>query len=146
MSKDHGPRLDDQICFRLYAAARLVTRLYQPFLDALGITYPQYIVLMILWEQEPCRATDIGQRAFLHSNTLTPLLRRLEEQGLIVRERSITDERSLNIFLTDKGRALEFHCAGLSESLMQDSSWNHNDFKQLRQLLDLLLNTLSKPE
>ena len=140
-----GLRLEHQLCFRLYASSRLITRLYQPLLEPLGLTYPQYIVLMILWEHEPCRATDIGTRAYLQSNTLTPLLRRLEEQGLIVRERSALDERSLNISLTEKGRALEFRCTGMSEALLQGPSLDLSQFDQLRRQLDVVLNTLSKP-
>ncbi len=89
--------LEHQICFPLYAASRLLTRLYQPLLEPLGLTYPQYIVLMILWEDAPCTVSHIGERAQLASNTLTPLLKRLEQSGLVQRERSSDDERVVDL-------------------------------------------------
>jgi hypothetical protein len=86
-------RLDLQLCFRLYAASRLITRLYQPLLEPMGITYPQYIVLMILWEDAPCSVLHIGDRALLNTNTLPPLLKRLEQQGLVLRLRACRTRR-----------------------------------------------------
>ena len=98
--------LDQQICFSLYAASRLVTRLYQPLLDPLGLTYPQYVVLMILWEDAPCAVSQVGARALLNTNTLTPLLKRLETLGYVKRRRSREDERVVELHLTPAGRAL----------------------------------------
>ena len=98
--------LDRQICFSLYAASRLVTRLYQPLLEPLGLTYPQYVVLMILWEDAPCAVSQVGARALLNTNTLTPLLKRLETLGYVKRRRSREDERVVELHLTPAGRAL----------------------------------------
>jgi DNA-binding MarR family transcriptional regulator len=110
-------RLDGQLCFRLYAASRLITRLYQPLLDPLGLTYPQYIVLMILWADAPCPVSSIGERALLNTNTLTPLLKRLEQQGLVQRQRRLEDERVVEIHLTESGRALRSRCASVPAEL-----------------------------
>jgi DNA-binding MarR family transcriptional regulator len=103
--------LDRQICFSLYAGSRLLTRLYQPLLEPLGLTYPQYIVMMVVWEDAPCAVSHVAQRALLNTNTLTPLLKRLEQAGLIERQRSTSDERIVEIHLTPSGRALRKHAA-----------------------------------
>ncbi|NNM52046.1 MAG: MarR family transcriptional regulator [Pseudomonadales bacterium] len=138
------PRLKDQICFRLYAASRLVTRLYQPLLEPLGLTYPQYIVLMILWEQSPQRVSDIGQLAMLNSNTLTPLLKRLEEQGFILRQRDQQDERVVMVSLTAQGLALQESCRLIPQLLLNDNHLESSELDLLRQQLDQLLAVLSK--
>lgn len=126
-------RLDDQLCFSLYTASRLVTRAYRPLLDALGITYSQYIVLIALWEyereyergarptsahDEPLSLADLGRRLKLDSGTLTPLLRRLESAGLITRRRAEYDERQLLVALTDAGRELEAKAQRVPASLL----------------------------
>jgi DNA-binding MarR family transcriptional regulator len=118
-----GLRLDQQLCFPLYAASRLVTRLYQPLLEPFGLTYPQYVVLMILWEDAPCSVSHIGERALLNSNTLTPLLKRLEQLGYASRTRSRTDERMVEVSLTEAGRALEGRCACVPESLIDQVNY-----------------------
>ncbi len=140
------PRLKDQICFRLYAASRLITRLYQPLLEPLGLTYPQYIVLMILWEQSPQRVSDIGQLAMLNSNTLTPLLKRLEEQGFILRQRDQQDERVVMISLTAQGQHLQESCRMIPQVLLNHSHLDASELVLLRQQLDQLLAVLSKAE
>jgi DNA-binding MarR family transcriptional regulator len=114
---DDKLRLDRQLCFPLYAASRLVTRLYKPLLDPLGLTYPQYIVLLALWEDAPCSVSRIGERLLLNSNTLTPLLKRLEQLGYLCRTRRATDERVVEISLTDAGLALKSRCACIPERL-----------------------------
>ena len=86
-------RLDDQLCFAIHAASRAMVAAYQPLLQALGVTYPQYLVLLILWEEDGARVSRIGQRLFLDSATLTPLLKRLEKRALVERQRSVEDER-----------------------------------------------------
>ena len=88
-------KLENQICFPVYAASRLITREYQPLLDKLGITYPQYLVLMVLWENDRLQVNDIAKKLILNTNTITPLLKRMEKQGLIIRKRSEQDERSV---------------------------------------------------
>ena len=98
--------LDDQLCFALYAASRAVTGLYRPMLDELGLTYPQYLVLLVLWEHGDRPVKDLGSALQLDYGTLSPLLKRLEANGLVRRERRPDDERSVRVALTDEGRAL----------------------------------------
>jgi DNA-binding MarR family transcriptional regulator len=101
-----GLALDDQLCFALYAAQRAMTRAYAPLLEPLGITYPQYLVMIVLWEEDGASVKRIGERLALDSGTLTPLLKRLEQQGLVARRRSEEDERVVHIDLTQAGKAL----------------------------------------
>ena len=99
-------RLDRQLCFALYGAANRVTRLYRPLLDALGLTYPQYLAMLVLWEESPRTVGALGAALDLESSTLTPLLKRLEAQGLVARRRDPGDERRVIVALTDAGAAL----------------------------------------
>ena len=100
-------QLDNQICFRLYTAARLITQAYTPMLNELGITYPQYLVLMVLWEQDSQPVNDIAHRLLLETNTVTPLLQRMEKLGIVVRKRGKEDKRQQIVSLTKKGRDME---------------------------------------
>ena len=99
-------KLDNQLCFRLYSAARLMTGAYHPYLDPLGITYPQYLVLLVLWEKDKQPVCDIGKRLLLDTNTMTPLLQRMEKAGLITRTRGKEDTRQRIVALTKEGKAL----------------------------------------
>jgi DNA-binding MarR family transcriptional regulator len=137
-------RLDQQVCFPLYATSRLVTRLYQPLLEPLGLTYPQYIVLMILWEESPCPVSQIGARALLASNTLTPLLKRLEQQGLVQRTRATHDERVVTITLTEAGQALRTQCACIPLQLFERIGYPLEDAQQLKALLESLMGRLTR--
>jgi len=101
-----GLSLDEQLCFALYSASRAITARYRPMLDELGITYPQYLVLLVLWESGPTTVTQLGHRLQLDSGTLSPLLKRLEANGLVSRHRRPDDERSVEIRLTTKGRRM----------------------------------------
>ncbi|MFJ6080219.1 MarR family winged helix-turn-helix transcriptional regulator [Streptomyces sp. NPDC092369] len=103
--------LDDQLCFALYAASRAVTARYRPLLDELGLTYPQYLVMLVLWEQDSISVRDLGASLQLESSTLSPLLKRLEASGLVRRERRAEDERSVAIRLTESGAALRERAA-----------------------------------
>ncbi|MEO5607444.1 MAG: MarR family transcriptional regulator [Polaromonas sp.] len=105
--------LDNQLCFALYSTSLAMTRLYKPLLDALGVTYPQYLVLLVLWEQEDLSVSELGERLLLDSGTLTPLLKRLEAARLVRRQRSAQDERRVHITLTDAGRQLKARAAGI---------------------------------
>ena len=102
-----GLKLSDQLCFVTYSAAQAFTRVYKPLLDPLGLTYPQYLVLLVLWEGDNIPVKDIGQRLFLDSGTLTPLLKRLQAAGIVERTRDVEDERQVRITLTQKGRDLQ---------------------------------------
>lgn len=141
---DRYLRLDNQICFPLYAASRLVTRLYQPLLEPLGLTYPQYIVLLILWEDAPCTVSHIGQRAQLATNTLTPLLKRMELLGIIERTRATDDERVVNVSLTRKGKALKVKCACVPEELFKRAGYPLEQSLALKNQLDALLKHLQQ--
>jgi DNA-binding MarR family transcriptional regulator len=105
--------IDDQLCFALYAASRAVTARYRPLLDALGLTYPQYLVMLVLWEQDSISVRDLGTALQLESSTLSPLLKRLEAGGLLRRERRRDDERSVAIRLTDTGEWLRERAAAV---------------------------------
>lgn len=100
-------KLENQLCFRLYSASRLVTQAYRPLLEPLGLTYPQYLVLLVLWEHNRLTVGEIGERLMLETNTLTPLLQRMESEGLIVRKTGKNDSRQKVIALTPKGKRLE---------------------------------------
>ncbi|OCC27679.1 MarR family transcriptional regulator [Leptospira interrogans serovar Canicola] len=98
--------LENQVCFPLYACSRALTAIYRPILEELGITYPQYLVLLILWKEDGCSVKEIGKKLYLDSGTLTPLLKRLEDSEFVIRKRSIEDERSVEIYLSAKGKKL----------------------------------------
>jgi len=104
-------KLENQLCFPVYAASRLIIRQYQPFLDKIGITYPQYLVMLVLWEQDGISVNEITQKLILNTNTVTPLLKRMESLGLITRARSGEDERKVVITLTERGRELKEQAA-----------------------------------
>ena len=103
-------KLENQMCFPLYAAAREVTKLYRPYLDALNLTYTQYITMMVMWNQKEITVKALGEKLFLDSGTMTPVLKSLEAKGYVTRKRSTTDERSVSVFLTDSGEKLK-ECA-----------------------------------
>ncbi|WP_429946194.1 MarR family transcriptional regulator [Bibersteinia trehalosi] len=104
-------KLSNQLCFPLYAVSKEITRCYTPFLDKLDLTYPQYLAMLVLWENDAISVNQIGARLYLDSGTLTPLLKRLQAKGLVERTRSQTDERSVIIRLTEQGKALEAQAA-----------------------------------
>ena len=106
-------KLDNQLCFRLYTASRLITQAYYPYLTEIGLTYPQYLVMMVLWEQDGQPVNDIARRLYLETNTVTPLLKRMEAAGLVAREKESADGRKVIIRLTEAGRALEKRASGV---------------------------------
>ncbi|NHZ83090.1 MarR family transcriptional regulator [Massilia sp. CCM 8695] len=110
--------LENQFCFALYSASHAMTKTYKPMLDRLGLTYPQYLVMLVLWEQDAILVKDIGARLFLDSGTLTPLLKRLEGNGLLSRNRDPHDERQVRIVLTEQGRALRAQAEAIPEQVL----------------------------
>ncbi len=104
--RDPWLKLDQQLCFALYSSSLAMTKLYKPLLAPLGLTYPQYLVMLVLWEAQGLSVSQVGQRLSLDSGTLTPLLKRLEQQGLLERRRASDDERRVDVFLTPAGLAL----------------------------------------
>ena len=112
-------QLDRQLCFALYSASLAMTKLYKPLLQPLGLTYPQYLAMLVLWERDGIVVSELGQRLMLDSGTLTPLLKRLQSAGLITRQRRQQDEREVDIRLTDAGLALRDKASGIPECLAQ---------------------------
>jgi DNA-binding MarR family transcriptional regulator len=130
--------LDQQLCFALYAASRSVTGLYRPLLEPLGLTYPQYLVMLVLWERDGLTVSELGQRLQLDSGTLTPLLKRLQAAGLVVRQRRKEDERVVDIRLTDAGLALRDKASGIPECLAQCMQLPLDQMQSLRDELKQL--------
>ena len=134
--------LDNQLCFAVYSANHAITRMYKPLLDRLGVTYPQYLVLLVLWERDSVRVGEIGERLMLETNTLTPLLKRLETLGLVDRQRSPQDERRGIVSLTDKGRNLRGEAACLPERVFAASGCSVPEVQELRGALVALRDRL----
>ena len=139
-------QLDNQICFRLYTAARLITQAYTPMFSELGITYPQYLVLMVLWEQDVQPVNDIAHRLLLETNTVTPLLQRMEKLGLVTRKKGEQDKRQQIVSLTEKGREMEERAyqlipTGMGKQLSA-CPLKLDDYQNLAQELDTLIETL----
>ena len=139
-------RLDNQLCFAVHAAARAMNSAYQPLLEALGITYPQYVVMMILWEEDGARVSHIGERLFLDSATLTPLLKRMEQAGLLTRARAASDERQVIISLTEQGDQLRHEAALLPEAILTASHCSVEQVVDMKQQLNQLRDSLMKSE
>ncbi|MES2152423.1 MAG: MarR family transcriptional regulator [Pseudomonadota bacterium] len=124
--------LENQFCFALYSAAHAMTRAYKPLLERLGLTYPQYLVMLVLWEHDEVPVKDIGARLFLDSGTLTPLLKRLEAGGLLLRGRDPQDERQVRIALTAQGRALRTRALAIPEQVLCASGQELGTLGRLR--------------
>jgi DNA-binding MarR family transcriptional regulator len=142
---DDGLQLDNQLCFKLYAASRAVIRAYKPMLDQLGLTYPQYLAMLVLWEwqqQPPALPTvkALGERLLLDSGTLTPLLKRLEQQGLLQRKRSASDEREVHLALTPAGCALREQVLPLKSQLLCERGVDLDQVAALRSQVGVLLD------
>ena len=140
-------KLDNQLCFRLYTAARLVMRAYWPYFEPLGITYPQYLVLMVLWESDQQPVNDIAKRLLLATNTITPLLQRMEQQGLVCRHHSPSDTRKRIVCLTDIGKALEQQAQDIPNCLNEQISkmgFTMEDIAQMIPLLDKMIPCLQQ--
>jgi DNA-binding MarR family transcriptional regulator len=121
MSKDEMLRLDSQLCFSIYACSREIIGLYRPLLEDLGLTYPQYLVMLVLWEHHKCSVKELGNLLYLDSGTLTPMLKRMEANDLIKRYRSQKDERIVLVSLTKKGKALKERAYCIPEELFAKS-------------------------
>ncbi|MDO6388145.1 MarR family winged helix-turn-helix transcriptional regulator [Uliginosibacterium sp. 31-12] len=111
-------KLDNQLCFALYSTSLAMTKVYKPLLARLGLTYPQYLVMLVLWEQDGLTVSALGERLFLDSGTLTPLLKRLEAQGMLLRARSAEDERQVIVSLSDTGRALREEALAVPQAVL----------------------------
>lgn len=127
--------IDNALCFALYAASRTMTQLYRPFLTALNVTYPQFLVMVLLWENDHQSLKDLGDRLYLDSGTLTPLVKRLEQEQLVKRSRSKSDERSLLISLTPKGKKMQTKAKDIPEKLYCELGLEYQEFIALRDSL-----------
>lgn len=136
-------KLENQLCFPLYACSKEIIKKYKPFLDTLGITYTQYITLMALWEEDNVTLKEIGEKLYLDSGTLTPLLKKMETQGLIVRHRSSTDERNVYIRLTDDGIKLKDKALVVPGQISGCVNLSKDEAITLHKLLHKLLNKIS---
>src|ERR1700759_2151426 len=143
LNGDQLLRLDNQICFAVYSAAHAFNRVYKPLLDRLGLTYPQYLVMLVLWERDGVPVKDIGERLFLDSGTLTPLLKRLEAAELIKRTRSTEDERQLMIALTAKGEALREKARALPQAILASSACSLGELSAMKNDLIALRDKLT---
>ena len=131
-------KLENQVCFPIYAASRLVTRLYQPYFDKLDITYPQYLVFLLLWEKDNRNVSDISHCLYLESSTLTPLLKRMEAKGYIKRSRSAQDERSVLIQLTAKGKKLEEKASAIPTQIVGKMQTEEISVEEILKMKDTL--------
>jgi DNA-binding MarR family transcriptional regulator len=136
-------RLDNQICFAVYSAAHAFNRVYKPLLDRLGLTYPQYLVMLVLWERDDVPVKDIGERLFLDSGTLTPLLKRLEAAHLVKRTRSSEDERQVLIALTPQGHALKEKARALPQSILAASDCSVSELVTMKDEIVALRDRLN---
>ena len=139
-----APRLDDQLCFALYSASRAVTAAYRPLLAELNLTYPQYLVLLVLWEEGRASVGRLCQRLHLDSGTLSPLLKRLEAVGYVTRERSAEDERRVDVVLTKAGNRLQAKASCVPERLLAASDMSLEDIVSLRDAVVRLSDTLNQ--
>jgi len=135
--------LGNQICFAVYSTAHAFNRVYKPLLDRLGLTYPQYLVMMVLWERDGVPVKDIGEKLFLDSGTLTPLLKRLEAADLVKRTRSTEDERQMLIALTPKGHALKEQARAVPQAILASSACSVGELFAMKNELVALRDKLN---
>lgn len=143
MADPGTPPLVDQLCFDLYAASRAVTAAYRPVLNELGLTYPQYLVLIVLWERESCTVKDLADSLRLDHGTLTPLLRRMEHGGLVARNRSEGDQRFVVVSLTEEGDALRAHASRIHCDMKDALALDEQQFAELQHTLRTLTKRVS---
>ncbi|MEJ3652368.1 MarR family transcriptional regulator [Actinomycetes bacterium KLBMP 9759] len=142
MAPTRSATLDEQLCFALYTASRAMTSRYRPILDSMGLTYPQYLVMLLLWERGDTPVTAIGHAVQLETGTLSPLLKRLEAMGLVTRTRKVDDERSVMVSLTPAGRALKNRTAAVQAEIKEASGLTLDELKELRGTLQELTKRL----
>ena len=138
--------LENQLCFPIYATSRMIIRLYQPFLEKINLTYPQYLVMMVLWEKDAVTVNEIGQRLYLNSNTLTPILKKLGSKGFVNKKRSTQDERKVIVKLTKKGTELEEKAKMVPVSLLENINISNEDLLKMREIMWKFLEELVGPD
>jgi DNA-binding MarR family transcriptional regulator len=142
MDKYESIKLDNQVCFSLYASSREIIKLYKPFLDKVNLTYTQYVAMLVLWEDEKSTVKDIGKRLHLDSGTLTPLLKKIESMGLIKRYRDVNDDRVVIVELTEQGRLLKDDVTEVPREMACKINMSREDLIDLKRKLDGLLEVL----
>lgn len=142
MDNQETPKLGNQLCFPIYVISKEITGMYRPFLNELDITYSQYLVMMVLWEFERLTVTQIGEKLYLDSGTLTPLLKRLEAKEYIVRHRKLEDERVVEIFLTDKGNELQKRACIIPGQMQEKLNLSEEDLIELKATVTKILNKI----
>ena len=126
-------QLDNQLCFALYSASLAMTKVYKPLLDEIGLTYPQYLAMLVLWEKDGLMVSELGERLHLDSGTLTPLLKRMEASGLVSRIRAVEDERRVHVTLTASGRKLKAKAVGIPACILSASQSSITEITALTQ-------------
>ncbi len=147
MTEKEQLKLSNQICFPIYSVSRLITKAYKPYLEKMGLTYPQYLVLLVLWEHGKLSVNQIGEKLILNTNTLSPLIKRMEKMDLLKRERSEKDERSVLVELTQKGIAYKNDAAPVPEKLLKSllsEEVELTDVMLLKDTLEKWIDILSK--
>lgn len=139
-----APKLEEHLCFSLYACSRAILRVYRPYLNELQLTYPQYLVLVTLWEKQASTIKELGEALDLDTGTLTPMLKRMESAGLITRQRDNKDERVVNIHITPDGMALQERANCIPQSLLQSSGMKEEEIRQLNSAILNLLRNVSE--
>ncbi len=135
MEENSNLFLPEQVCFPLYASSRMITRLYQPLLEAFEITYPQYLVMLVLWQHKKLSVTELGSKLFLKTNTLTPLIRKMKEKKLLTKQRSNKDERTVFVSLTTKGQELEEKAKDVPKELIKSLNMSSKDLEDIRAIM-----------
>ena len=141
-TKYEALKLKNQLCFPLYAASREIIKQYRPYLDAIDLTYTQYIAMMVFWEERKLSVKELGKKLFLDSGTLTPVLKSLESKGYVIRSRSKEDERVLDVEITEKGEALKEQAVSIPKSVAGCVKLDGEEAVQLYQLLYKMLGAL----
>ena len=136
--------LDNQLCFALYSTSLAMTKLYKPLLEALGLTYPQYLVMMVVWQSDGLSVSAMGERLFLDSGTLTPLLKRMEHAGLLRRQRSPDDERRVHVFITEQGTQLKSRAASVPSCVVEQSGCSIPEVRALTRQMQQLRSRLTR--
>ena len=144
MSQFENLNLKNQLCFALYAATNAITRAYRSRLSHIGLTYSQYLVMMVVWEADGITVKNIAQQLHLDSPTITPLLKRLESAGFVSRQRSASDERVVNVFLTDAGQLIQARVAEMQKGVACQTGMEETQFIELRSTLHELIDSINQ--
>jgi DNA-binding MarR family transcriptional regulator len=144
MENYHPLKLENQLCFPIYVIAKEIIGLYRPFLDEIDITYSQYLVMMVLWEKDGLTVNQVGEKLYLDSGTLTPLLKRLETKGFVIRKRKKEDERVVQVFLTDQGGNLQQKACEIPLKMQEELNLTNEDLLELKETVQKILNKIQK--